>query len=260
MKTCKTCGTPKPADAQHFPEYLTRHGNVSLRGSCLDCTRKAARERMARLDVEQKRAAKRKHRASDGGRAQHARLARETNAKRAGFERHEQWLASREHQRAVKQLAVAINQVRLSKREAEIRAKPWNAPGLTVAEAFRIRYRMDEDFRIGQRIRRQITKRAKRDGIGDIIRAALKRDGSSSVVVGALGYTIAELRMHLERQFLDGMGWHNMGEWHIDHITPQRLFDLSSESEWRKCWCMSNLRPMWARDNLTKSGRVEFLL
>jgi len=76
MKTCKTCGAAKPADAQHFPEYLTRHGNVSLRGACLDCTRKAARQRMdARkmANPESVRDAKRKHRSSEKGKAGKAR-------------------------------------------------------------------------------------------------------------------------------------------------------------------------------------------
>lgn len=35
-----------------------------------------------------------------------------------------------------------------------------------------------------------------------------------------LGYSDADLKSHLERQFLSGMTWENMGKWHIDHIVP----------------------------------------
>ncbi|ARK86054.1 hypothetical protein BOC42_00350 [Burkholderia pseudomallei] len=78
-------------------------------------------------------------------------------------------------------------------------------------------------------------------------------------MVDACGYTIAALKTHLERQFKDGMDWSAFmrGEIHIDHIKPQRLFDLSDIDEVRACWSLTNLRPLWARDNLTKSGRFE---
>src|SRR3546814_11447874 len=32
-----------------------------------------------------------------------------------------------------------------------------------------------------------------------------------------VGYTVADLIAHLERQFFPGMSWANRGEWHIAH-------------------------------------------
>lgn len=119
---------------------------------------------------------------------------------------------------------------------------------------------MDEQFNLKERIRRQLTKQAKRDHVAELMRGALKRGGSSNAVQRLVGYTIADLRKHLEKQFVSGMGWHNMHRWHIDHITPQSAFDLSKHDEWRACWCLSNLRPMWARANLAKSARLTHLL
>ena len=136
----------------------------------------------------------------------------------------------------------------------------WERPGISSAEKFSARYRLDDEFRLKERLRRQITKRVKKDGIGDSIRGALRRAGESNVVQRLLGYKIADLRKHLELQFLPGMGWHNMHEWHIDHIIPQSSFNLGDHDQWLKCWCMSNLRPLWARDNLAKSARVLTLL
>jgi hypothetical protein len=52
----------------------------------------------------------------------------------------------------------------------------------------------------------------------------------------------------------------NIGEIHLDHIIPQRAFDLSNDEEWRACWSLTNLQPLWAKDNLRKSGRIEKLI
>lgn len=78
-----------------------------------------------------------------------------------------------------------------------------------------------------------------------------------------LGYGEAELRTHLERQFVRGMSWANYGEWHIDHILPLTSFTFSGERddpEIRRAWALTNLRPLWAIDNMRKNRRVESLL
>jgi hypothetical protein len=78
----------------------------------------------------------------------------------------------------------------------------------------------------------------------------------------ALGYTPRELKTHLERQFLKGMSWGNMDEWHVDHIIPLASFSYTSISDpqFRRAWALSNLRPMWAPDNLSKSAKIVSLL
>jgi hypothetical protein len=92
------------------------------------------------------------------------------------------------------------------------------------------------------------------------MRKALKAGGKSPTVKDALGYTIAALRTHLERQFLPGMAWHNMADWHIDHITPQAAFNLADADQWRVCWGLGNLRPMWGHENIAKGAKQLFLL
>lgn len=73
-----------------------------------------------------------------------------------------------------------------------------------------------------------------------------------------LGCSVVELREHIERQFLRGMSWENMGEWHIDHIVP--ISSASSEEEVIALNHHTNLRPLWARENLRKSNKMEFLI
>ena len=70
-----------------------------------------------------------------------------------------------------------------------------------------------------------------------------------------LGCSFEELKAHLESQFVTGMGWNNMGEWHIDHIVPLAAFDLSLEENQRIAFNYKNLQPLWAKDNLKKGAK-----
>lgn len=73
-----------------------------------------------------------------------------------------------------------------------------------------------------------------------------------------LGYTIDELRAHLERLFHPGMTWENYGEWHVDHVTPVSAFNYETpdDIDFKRCWALSNLQPLWAIDNLKKSAKI----
>lgn len=79
---------------------------------------------------------------------------------------------------------------------------------------------------------------------------------------GFVKFTVDDLRTHLERQFLPGMGWHNMGQWHIDHVIPLALhkFDGPEDPDFRAAWSLPNLRPLWAEDNLKKNAKRLTLL
>lgn len=73
-----------------------------------------------------------------------------------------------------------------------------------------------------------------------------------------LGYTTLELKVHLEQQFQEGMTWENYGDWHVDHIIPKSSFVIDSiESiEFKQCWKLENLQPLWAEDNIRKSNKM----
>lgn len=73
-----------------------------------------------------------------------------------------------------------------------------------------------------------------------------------------LGCTTKQFKEHLERQFLPNMGWHNFSEWHIDHIVP--VSSAKTEEEVIALNHFTNLRPLWASENLRKSNRMEFLI
>jgi hypothetical protein len=142
------------------------------------------------------------------------------------------------------------------------RGEPWRNARLTDAERYAVRYAADVEFQIKERMRRQVRKAKNKDGIAEAIRGAIRRNGESRKVEAELGYSIAELMKHIEKQFTKGMSWERFrsGEIHIDHITPQAAFDLADDEEWRRCWCLSNLRPLWAKENLEKRDAIVFLL
>jgi hypothetical protein len=70
-----------------------------------------------------------------------------------------------------------------------------------------------------------------------------------------IGCSSGFLRNHLESLFKPGMTWANWGEWHVDHIVPLSWFPFDKDpsllfvaSHW------TNLRPLWAIDNLKKKN------
>jgi len=73
-------------------------------------------------------------------------------------------------------------------------------------------------------------------------------------------FTIDEFRERFESLFTKGMTWENMGLWHIDHIKPKASFnqeelaDPTSE-DFKKCWALENLQPLWALDNIKKGAK-----
>lgn len=181
-------------------------------------------------------------------------------AKERGFESWADWLVHKQASEQAKKLA--------RKHETEKAKKPklvcwlWNKPGLPAAEKWKTRYALDIEFQLKERLRRQLSKQKKRDGVSTLMRNALARQGNSKRAEQLLGYTMGQLRNHLERQFQDGMTWElfRQGQIHIDHIVPQAAFDMSDSEQWSKCWCLSNLRPMWGGENIAKGARQIFLL
>lgn len=97
--------------------------------------------------------------------------------------------------------------------------------------------------------------------IGAQMRAALGRGGKGGVALPDLvGWSILELKNHLEKQFRKGMTWENMGDWHIDHIIPIAHFMKEGEFDVRAAWALTNLRPLWARENHEKWANRSHLL
>lgn len=74
-----------------------------------------------------------------------------------------------------------------------------------------------------------------------------------------VGYTFQKLKKHLEKQFKTGMTWQNYGQWHVDHKIPISVFNFkkATDIDFRRCWALKNLQPMWAIENLKKHVKIE---
>ena len=110
--------------------------------------------------------------------------------------------------------------------------------------------------------REQVALRKKKDPVFSLASGFRSRVGlefrkknftKRSSAFRILGCTFEQLQKHLEAQFLPGMTWKNRGEWHIDHIVP--LATAKTEEDVVRLNHYTNLRPLWAIDNLKKGAK-----
>ena len=94
------------------------------------------------------------------------------------------------------------------------------------------------------------------------IRASIRGEKAGRRWSALVGYTADQLEDHIKRQFLPGMSMENRHLWHIDHITPLSSFKYTSvnDEDFKAAWSLTNLRPIWAKDNQRKSDKRVFLL
>jgi len=107
---------------------------------------------------------------------------------------------------------------------------------------------------------KNITPKSKLNiNISSGIRKSLKGNKKNYHWENLVGYTINDLKNHLGKSFLLGMTWENYGLWHIDHEIPISAFNFEKPEhlDFKKCWGLKNLRPMWAKENLSKYNKLD---
>jgi len=94
-----------------------------------------------------------------------------------------------------------------------------------------------------------------------------KKNGGSkqgNSLLKCLSYSMQELKQHIESLWESWMNWGNYGPydpnkrtWQIDHIKPHSSFHYENMDceEFRKCWSLSNLRPLEAMVNIKKGKK-----
>lgn len=138
-----------------------------------------------------------------------------------------------------------------NKDELKIYSQQWNKDNREHVNKYKRDYERkrraeDPKYRLGIRTRTAVWQLLKERNIN-----------KTNKTFTLLGYTIEELMNHLEQQFAEGMNWDNYGEWHVDHKKPMALFDFTStdDEEFKECWSLNNLQPLWEKDNLSKGTR-----
>lgn len=86
----------------------------------------------------------------------------------------------------------------------------------------------------------------------------LVKNNKRGKILNVLGCSYEELKKYLESKFTEGMSWDNYGVkgWHIDHVIPCAVFDLTKKEAQEFCFNYTNLQPMWGHDNKIKGGKV----
>lgn len=115
------------------------------------------------------------------------------------------------------------------------------------------RLKNDEQARLAHNLRARFHDALKR---ADVIKTESTFD--------LIGCSAPELKQFIESKFLEGMTWDNYGSdrdgtvekfWHIDHIKPVAVFDLTDEDQRKQCFHFNNLQPLWAKDNWKKGKK-----
>lgn len=96
------------------------------------------------------------------------------------------------------------------------------------------------------------------------LRRSLKSGKNNRSWRSLVDFDIDQLRSHLERQFTDGMSWEAFcsGDIEIDHIVPVSSFNIDSHEclDFKACWSLANLRPLWKVENNKKRAKKIFLI
>ncbi|ABF71347.1 p100 [Rhizobium phage 16-3] len=119
--------------------------------------------------------------------------------------------------------------------------------------------------KVREKTRRSQAKRNKdpmiraHNAMSRAIRATLASGKGGRRTFEILGYSFQEFKAHIEKQFQPGMSWENYGDWHIDHVIPKSIFNFESvdDLDFKRCWSLSNLQPLWATDNKKKKDKFE---
>lgn len=102
------------------------------------------------------------------------------------------------------------------------------------------------------------TKRMMAKKISNLIRNTLTGNGykKKTKTYSILGAEFEQVKLHIEKQFKEGMNWANHGEWHIDHIYPVAMAE--NKEMVYKLNHYTNLQPLWAKENLQKGARLNY--
>jgi hypothetical protein len=118
-----------------------------------------------------------------------------------------------------------------------------------------------EKSKIDMRKRLKNPKHKLSHNMSDLVRYSLRGKKCGKSWEGLVGYTAEQLKIYLEKQFTEGMSWknHSINGWHIDHIIPIAAFNytLPTDIDFKKCWTLKNLRPLWSLENRKKQDRLD---
>lgn len=133
----------------------------------------------------------------------------------------------------------------IKEQEKEYRTRPQ------VKEKRNKRKRERKLIDINYKIRENLRKR---------LHMAIKFNFKAGSAINDLGCTVEEFKIYIESKWLNGMNWQNWSQvgWHLDHIIPLSLFDLTDREQFLKACHYTNYQLLWAKDNLSKNNKLDW--
>lgn len=113
-------------------------------------------------------------------------------------------------------------------------------------------------------IKKKEIKRKLNSAISSAISQSLKGNKKGRHWEDIVGWTLEKLMPHFKKQFKPdkkgkNMTWENYGRggWEIEHIRPIDSFNFTSykSKEFKQCWALDNLQPLWWYENRSKSKK-----
>ena len=96
-------------------------------------------------------------------------------------------------------------------------------------------------------------KYALRARLGSLLKHFLKNEKRGQTTKSLVGYSMQELKTHIEKSFIEGMCWDQflLGEIEIHHIVPNSAFEYITPTDeaFYLCWSLKNLCPEWKTIN-----------
>ena len=254
-KTCTKCGEEKPLE-----QFYKRKGSKDgYRADCKNCQNKISKKNYIKKKEERCIYAK-KYREKNPEKCQHYYEERRKKHRNELIDYSKKWRSINPEKHVISQKKYRERnpeKIKICQRKNYIKHREKR--GIATQ-----RYKKENPTKVKFWARRYMKKMLKKPGfrlsalmsVG--IRRSLKGNKGGLHWESLVNYTQTELRKHLEGLFTPGMTWENMGEWHIDHIIPINHFKFESykDVEFRMCWRLENLQPLWASDNLSKGAKI----
>jgi len=114
----------------------------------------------------------------------------------------------------------------------------------TVNAYYRKRRKTDMSWRLLMNVRTRINH---------ALKGTVKKSDKTKKLIGI---SLEGLVKYIESKFKPGMSWKKRHLIHIDHIIPCASFDLTDPKQQAKCFHYTNLQPLWAHENLSKSSKI----
>lgn len=171
---------------------------------------------------------------------QQQRRYREANRERLKEYQRQWYINNQEEEKVKRKQYYQENKEQISQRE-----KQYKQRNKQKVNQYRYdRYHSDLQYKLSSLLRCRLEK----------VINGKQKTGSA---VHDLGCTLPELIQHIEQQFTEDMTWDNWSRtgWHLDHIKPLSLFDLTDPEQYKQAAHYTNLQPLWAHDNLSKGNR-----